>query len=213
MFLFGLAIFGLALVVPLYFQQARGWSALHAGLLAVPQSIGMAAGLIAGGRLTDTIGPRRIVLAGVLLSAAGLAAFATVDDRTSPLFLALAGLVTGIGLGATRCRPPPPPTVRCAPPMYHKATSTVRIFQQLGGSFGAAILAVPLQNQLTHEAMTAGGQLTAAATAPGRRNRYRCAPAYACAWGRRGRAAPRASPAGDGTPSTWGCCVMTPPAL
>jgi MFS family permease len=34
MFLFGGAMFGIALVVPLYFQLARGWSALHAGMLA-----------------------------------------------------------------------------------------------------------------------------------------------------------------------------------
>jgi MFS family permease len=125
----------------------------------------MAAGLIAGGRLTDTIGPRRIVLAGVLLSAGGLAAFATVDDHTSQLFLAIAGLMTGVDLGATTVPATTASYREVRPTAVPQATSTVRIFQQLGGSFGAAILAVLLQNDLTDEALTAGGQLTAAATA------------------------------------------------
>jgi MFS family permease len=45
MFLFGFAMFGLVLLVPLYLQQARGWSAVHAGMLALPQGLGMAIGL------------------------------------------------------------------------------------------------------------------------------------------------------------------------
>lgn len=165
MFLFGLAMFGIALVVPLYFQQARGWSALHAGLVALPQGIGMAVALIVGGRLTDRIGPRWIVLVGVALTLVGLGMLTQVDDQTSQPFLALAGLIAGIGLGATTV---PAQTAsyrdvgRAAIP---RATSAVRIFQQLGGSLGAAILAIVLQTQLASVIASGGTGATPAAIA------------------------------------------------
>lgn len=156
MFLFGLAMFGIALVVPLYFQAARGWSALHAGLLALPQGIGMAIALMVGGRLTDRIGPRWIVLVGVALTLVGLGMLTQVDAQTSQPFLAVAGFIAGIGLGAT--------TVPAIAASYRdvdraaipRATSAVRVFQQLGGSLGAAILAVVLQTQIT-AGITIGG--------------------------------------------------------
>lgn len=165
MFLFGLAMFGIALVVPLYFQQARGWSALHAGLLALPQGIGMAIALMVGGRLTDRIGPRWIVLVGVVPTLVGLGMLTQVDDQTSQRFLVLAGFVAGIGLGAT--------TVPAMTASYRdvdrtaipRATSAVRIFQQLGGSLGAAILAVVLQSQITSAMASGGADATPAAIA------------------------------------------------
>lgn len=164
MFLFGLAMFGIALVVPLYFQEARGWSALHAGLLALPQGIGMAIALMIGGRLTDRIGPRWIVLAGVAITLIGFGMLTQVDDQTSQPFLALAGFIAGIGLGAT--------TVPATTASYRdvdraaipRATSAVRIFQQLGGSLGAAILAVVLQTQIA-DISSSGGAPTSAAIA------------------------------------------------
>ena len=165
MFLFGLAMFGIALVVPLYFQEARGWSALHAGLLALPQGIGMAAALMIGGRLTDRIGPRWIVLVGVAITLVGFGMLTQVDDQTSQPFLALAGFIAGIGLGAT--------TVPATTASYRevdraaipRATSAVRIFQQLGGSLGAAILAVVLQTQITNTIAASDAGATAAAVA------------------------------------------------
>ncbi len=165
MFLFGVAMFGIALVVPLYLQEARGWSALHAGLLALPQGIGMAIALIVGGRLTDRIGPRWIVLVGVALTVVGLGMLTQVDDRTSQPFLLLAGFIAGIGLGAT--------TVPATTASYRdvnraaipRATSAVRIFQQLGGSLGAAILAVVLQTQITSAIASSGGAPTPEAIA------------------------------------------------
>ncbi|MFT4081376.1 MAG: MDR family MFS transporter [Nocardioides sp.] len=163
MFLFGLAMFGIALIVPLYFQAARGWSALHAGLLALPQGIGMAIALMIGGRLTDRTGPRWIVLVGVALTLLGLGMLTQVGEQTSQPFLALAGFIAGIGLGATTV---PAQTAsyrdvdRAAIP---RATSAVRIFQQLGGSLGAAILAVVLQTQIAAVASDGGAPAAIAA--------------------------------------------------
>ncbi len=60
MFLAGLSIYGAMLLLPLYFQQARGYSALTAGLLLVPQGIGSILPRTIVGKLTDRIGPRPV---------------------------------------------------------------------------------------------------------------------------------------------------------
>ena len=59
MFLAGLSIYGAMLLMPLYLQQARGYSALAAGLILVPQGVGSILPRTIVGKLTDRIGPAR----------------------------------------------------------------------------------------------------------------------------------------------------------
>lgn len=56
---FGMAYFGAALLLPLYFQLARGESAPNAGLLIAPQGLGAALMMPFAGRATDRTGPGR----------------------------------------------------------------------------------------------------------------------------------------------------------
>ena len=55
-FLIGIALFGSMLLLPLYYQLARGESPLVAGLLTAPQGFGAAIGMSVGGRWTDRRG-------------------------------------------------------------------------------------------------------------------------------------------------------------
>jgi EmrB/QacA subfamily drug resistance transporter len=152
MFLAGLSIFGAMLVLPLYYQQARGQSALDAGLLLAPQGLGLMIALPIVGRLTDRIGPRPIVLVGMALATLGTIPYTQVGVDTSELALGAALVIRGAGLGAL--------FVPATTAAYHglrneaipRATSAVRIFQQVGGSFGTAVLAVILQHQAAGQA-------------------------------------------------------------
>jgi EmrB/QacA subfamily drug resistance transporter len=58
MFISGLSMYGALFLLPLYYQQVRGASALGAGLLLAPQGIGALLPRTLAGRLTDQIGPR-----------------------------------------------------------------------------------------------------------------------------------------------------------
>ncbi|MGW7684808.1 DHA2 family efflux MFS transporter permease subunit [Kribbella sp. NPDC054772] len=64
LFLTGFGLYGAMLLLPLFYQQARGETVTAAGLLLVPQGIGSLPARTAGG-LTDRHGPRPIVLAGI----------------------------------------------------------------------------------------------------------------------------------------------------
>src|SRR6202050_4890344 len=99
LFLAGLSIYGAMLLLPLYFQQVRHDTALTAGLLMVPQGLGSIAPRTLAGRLTDKIGPRLVVLAGVALAAIGTIPFALAGLHTSYWLLGGAPGACGAGAG------------------------------------------------------------------------------------------------------------------
>jgi MFS family permease len=151
MFLFGVSLYGAMLLMPLYYQQVRGQSALSAlsalsaGLLLAPQGLGTMLALTVVGKLTDAAGPRRIVLAGMTAAVAGTIAFTQVGPHTSQLLLAAAGLVRGAGLGAATI-----PVMATAYRGLRKdqipgATTMINVLQRIGASAGTAVIAVILQ--------------------------------------------------------------------
>jgi MFS family permease len=93
----GLTIFGVMLLLPLYSQQVRAESALTAGLLLAPRGLGTAMAMPVAGRLTDTLGPRRVVLAGSPLITASTAFLARIRAGT-PYWLST-GVLTDLSRG------------------------------------------------------------------------------------------------------------------
>ena len=165
MFVSGFALFGTVGALPLYYQIARGDSAQHAGLLLIPLGLGLAASLAVGGRLADKIAPRTIALAGLLLSALGASAYTQMTPATSDLVLGAAQVATGLGVGGLLV-----PIMSAAfrgldPAAVPRASTSIRIMQQLGCSFGTAILFIIATSQLAaHPATAAGATAAFAAT-------------------------------------------------
>lgn len=67
-FLTAAALFGSLLLLPLFFQVARGETALDAGLLQAPQGLAVALAMPLTGVLTDRIGGGKVVTVGLLSS-------------------------------------------------------------------------------------------------------------------------------------------------
>ncbi|HUA43553.1 MAG TPA: MDR family MFS transporter [Streptosporangiaceae bacterium] len=148
MFLAGLSIYGAMLLLPLYFQQARGYSALTAGLLLVPQGIGSILPRTIVGKLTDRLGARPVSLVGIVLAAAGTVPFALAGPRTSDVLLVAALVVRGAGLGAATIALMAGVFQGLSKSQIPHASSATRIVQQVGGAFGAAVLVVILSGQV-----------------------------------------------------------------
>jgi MFS family permease len=111
----------------------------------------MALALIISGRLSDRIGPRPIVLTGLVLSAISTLTYTQVDAHTSLALLSTLLVLNGAGIGAALVPSLAAPYRGLRTDQIPKATSAIRILQQLGGSFGVSVLAVVLQRQLlTH---------------------------------------------------------------
>jgi EmrB/QacA subfamily drug resistance transporter len=144
----GIALFGVALLLPLYFQILRGEDALHTGLLLVPQGAGAAVAIAIAGALTDRLGARRVVPVGVLLALAGTGAYTQIGASTGYAYLAAALFLVGAGLGATIT----PSLAAAFRDLDHAemagATTAINVVQRLAASIGTALLAVVLQRAL-----------------------------------------------------------------
>jgi EmrB/QacA subfamily drug resistance transporter len=173
-FFFSMAMLGTALLLPLYYQQVRGEDALHAGLLLAPQGLGMGIALVLAGRLSDRVGPRPIILIGLALTALGTLILTQVGPDTSIALLSAAAFVGGLGIGAALVPAMAGAYRGLATAAIPRATSSIRVFQQLGGSFGIAILAVVLQQQVADRA-TATGHATAGGLAAAFGHAFWCA--------------------------------------
>ena len=160
-FLFSMAMLGVQLLLPLYYQQVRHLSALDAGLLLAPSGVGMALALVISGRLSDKIGPRPIVLTGLLLSAISTLTYTQIDTHTSLALLSSVLVLNGAGIGAALVPSLASPYRGLRRDQIPKATSAIRILQQLGGSLGVSVLAVVLQRQLLSQVHHAGNAAAA----------------------------------------------------
>jgi EmrB/QacA subfamily drug resistance transporter len=147
-FVLGATLFGSMFLLPLYYQIARGQQAWEAGLLMAPQGIGAAFVMRWAGRITDRVGPRRVVPFGILLMAAATIPFAFVTTSTSEVLLDVALFVRGLGLGLSLM----PITAAAYFNLNHaqipKASTTMNIVRQVGGSVATALFAVVLERQI-----------------------------------------------------------------
>ena len=160
LFLSGLSLYGAMLLLTLYYQELRGYGALMTGLLLVPQGIGSLLSRWTG-KLTDRIGARPIVLAGMAVTAIGTLAFTQVGIATSEWLLAAALVVRGAGLSGANLGIVAGAYRDLHPSQVTHASSATRIMQQVGGSFGTAVLAVVLAQSLAAHAADAAGHAAA----------------------------------------------------
>jgi EmrB/QacA subfamily drug resistance transporter len=146
-FFIGAAMFGSMLVLPLYYQVARGQDVLAAGLLMAPQGIGAALAMPFSGRLVDRIGGGRVALAGCAVMALATVPLAFVGAHTSTVLLHAVLLVRGLGLGFALMPAMAAAYARLDTSQVPRATSALNALQRIGGSIGTALLAVVLQRQ------------------------------------------------------------------
>jgi EmrB/QacA subfamily drug resistance transporter len=156
-FLVGGALFGSLLLLPLYYQVARGESPLDAGLLMAPQGVGAALGMNRAGKLVDRIGGGRVVIPGLLMLMVGTIAFTQVGPDTSFWLLGGSLVLRGVGLGFTMMPAMAAAYATIGRHEVPRATPMLNVLQRVGGSLGTAVLAVVLQRQITGELGGRGG--------------------------------------------------------
>jgi EmrB/QacA subfamily drug resistance transporter len=137
--------FGAQLVLPLYYQQVRGESAIGAGLLLAPQGLGMLLTLPQVGKLTDRFDNGKLVIAGVLTTLLGTYAFTQVTDHSSYVLLSLSLVARGAGLGATATPALTAAYRHLTRDEIPNATTAMNIVQRLGAPLGTATMAMTLQ--------------------------------------------------------------------
>lgn len=148
LFMSGIITNGGLILLPLFYQQVRGESVLYAGLLLIPQGIGMLFTRSQMGKLTDRIGARPIVLVSLVITAIGTLPFAFADSHTNSILLTAALLVRGAGLGGVFIPIMVSAYLGVKDAEIPHASIATRILQTIGSAFGSAVLATILEHQL-----------------------------------------------------------------
>ncbi|GAA1816091.1 MFS transporter [Luedemannella flava] len=161
MTLFSVAFMGSMLLFPSYFLQVRGENTLHTGLLLAPQGLGAMLTMPIGGKLTDKMGPGKLVLFGIVIIGAGMAVFTQVAADSSYWVLLGALFVMGMGMGLTMM---PIMSAAMASLTQHqvaRGSTLMNIVQQTAGSIGTATMSMIFTQTVLNDkaAATYGGVL------------------------------------------------------
>jgi EmrB/QacA subfamily drug resistance transporter len=158
------AMMGAFFIIPIFLQSVLGYSAIKAGLVMAPMSVVIIFAAPLAGSLSDRLGSKWIVAAGMLLLAAGLAWMAgllpgieKIAPDTSPADLVAPFIISGIGIGLA-IAPVTSAVMATAPrDRVGNASGVLSTTRQVGSLMGIAILGAVLQNRVT-AAITEGVQ-------------------------------------------------------
>jgi EmrB/QacA subfamily drug resistance transporter len=147
-----------------YFQQARGYGALHTGLLFLPVAVATMVGADLTGRLIARLGARPLAVGGLLITAAGLIVPA-VSIR--PVAVVSGIVVAAAGIGVLFVVASATALSQVAPHEAGIVSGVVSTFHELGASVGAAVISSVAAVSLVGATLTGfrSGFLTAAAAA------------------------------------------------
>jgi MFS family permease len=109
------------------------------------------------GRLTDTLGPGKIVLTGLVLVGAGTLYLGSVSRETPLWHIELVLFITGLGAGST-------PTISAAlrglaSDEISRVTSALTVLLRVGGVVGTALVAAIMTPHLSELASAVGGDI------------------------------------------------------
>jgi EmrB/QacA subfamily drug resistance transporter len=134
------AFFGTLFLVPLFYQDGFGVSALQSGLSTFPEALGIMAGAQIAARLYPHIGPRRLMVAGELGVAISVAAMALVPFSAS--LWVMRALMVLLGLSQAHVFTPAQAAAFATvpPPVMGRASTMFNAGRQAGGAVGVALV-------------------------------------------------------------------------
>ncbi len=148
-FVGGGLMFGVSSYVPLFAQGVFGGTAIDAGLVLAPMSIGWPLGSVFAGRMILRTGYYPTAFAGSVFLVGGSAGLVTVGHDTSQVLLMAAVLVVGLGMGFTSTAFII--AVQNAVDWGQRgvATASTQFFRTIGGSISVAVMGAMLNNAMS----------------------------------------------------------------
>jgi len=144
------ALFGVLLVLTLQLQSMLGMSPAMAGVAGLPLVLALSAVAPLAGRLTDRLGGRTLLVAGLAVYAVGVVMLALLPTTSSTaLAFLLPLLVIGIGTGLTIAPSTAEAMGEIAPNQAGAAAGVLNTARQVGAVLGTAVIGAVLQNRLT----------------------------------------------------------------
>ena len=147
---FSFALYGFLLVFVIETQSALGMSPLRSGIVALPMTVTLSVLAPIAGRITDRVGGRVLLVAGLAFYGLGALAVAFLPTANSTAAVFVAPLVVlGIGIGLS-VAPTTTEAMRAVVPEQASAASGVlNAARQVGAVLGATVVGSVLRGGLT----------------------------------------------------------------
>ena len=145
---------GVIFLLPLLLQAERGLSPLHSGLTTFPQAIGVMITATLSGKLYNTVGPRRLMITGMTLSAISTFAFILIGLNTTDLAVSGILLARGAAFGLALVPLQAATFAQITSEETGQASAAFNVIRQVASSFGVALVATVLTARLSaHNAL------------------------------------------------------------
>jgi EmrB/QacA subfamily drug resistance transporter len=158
----GAGMFGAIVMLPLYMQVVKGYSATSAGLKLIPLMLGIVSTSILSGKLISKHGRyKRYPIMGTAIMTVGILAMYSLQIDTPYWKLSIFAVMVGAGLGLSMQTI----VIALQNSVEFKdmgvATSSNTFFRSLGSVFGTALFGAILTNRLSHYLATNFAELAA----------------------------------------------------
>ncbi len=147
----GAGMFGAIVMLPLYFQVVKGYSATSAGLKLIPLMLGIVSTSIVSGKMISKHGHyKRFPIMGTAIMTVGILLMTRLQIDTPYWQISIYAIMVGAGLGLSMQTI----VIALQNAVEFKdmgvATSSNTFFRSLGSVFGTAIFGSILTNRVTH---------------------------------------------------------------
>jgi EmrB/QacA subfamily drug resistance transporter len=151
---------GALFLLPILLQAERGLGPLESGLTTFPQAVGVLTFVPVVGRLYPIVGPRRLMLAGIVVSALTTLGFYWVELDTGLWWVRGLMFIRGWAFACMLIPLQTATFATIAPPRMGEASALFNVGRQVASSFGVALLATILTSRLAAQDAALGNPLT-----------------------------------------------------
>jgi MFS transporter, DHA2 family, lincomycin resistance protein len=134
------------MLLPIFLQNALGYSPLKAGLIMLPGGIVMGIMSPITGRLFDKFGAKWLALIGLGLVANTLWQFALIDLSTPYISIMIFNTLLMLGISMVMMPIMTNALNELPPPLYPHGTAIISTLQQVAGAVGTALLVSIMTN-------------------------------------------------------------------
>lgn len=161
LFFANIAIMGPMLILPLFFQNFRHFSAMEAAIAMIPQGVGMLITRPLIGKMIDKLGAKYVVIVSLILSLIGTIPLVFVTNTTSMVWIALILFIRGTSFGGINLPLTSDAYTGLEDEELPDAGVGINIIENLGSSFGSAMIATVVATVLQGAQPTITHQLAA----------------------------------------------------
>ncbi|WP_427813602.1 MDR family MFS transporter [Enterococcus sp. 22-H-5-01] len=161
LFFANIAIMGPMLILPLFFQNFRHFSAMEAAIAMIPQGVGMLITRPLIGKMIDKLGAKYVVIVSLIISLIGTIPLVFVTNTTSMVWIALILFIRGTSFGGINLPLTSDAYTGLKDEELPDAGVGINIIENLGSSFGSAMIATVVATVLQGAQPTITHQLAA----------------------------------------------------